>query len=215
MTIKRSTSIPPSDEGKSDVLRTAARILAEQGTRPDGDASIVQQLLTEANRLAMRKKRGPDVPPAGDPKYYADPQPPAPSAETFEVVAGDGKLVAHTLDRRADGPKHPIAVGQASYETVCWREHNPGFVCIRPEGHLMDDEDSQPESVAEALFEIANKYRVPVTNNECRVLPDGTWLPHVADFISDICAVTGVADPNTVPPAAHISYDPAWVLPHA
>lgn len=31
--------------------------------------------------------------------------------------------------------KHPIASGQENYDTVCWREHRIGQVCILPEGH--------------------------------------------------------------------------------
>lgn len=31
--------------------------------------------------------------------------------------------------------KHPISRGTVNEHTLCWREHNPGYVCILPEGH--------------------------------------------------------------------------------
>ena len=31
--------------------------------------------------------------------------------------------------------KHPIALGQPTYLTTCWRVHHDGFVCVLPEGH--------------------------------------------------------------------------------
>lgn len=44
--------------------------------------------------------------------------------------------------------KHPISHGQPTRETVCWREHNPGYVCILPEGHEEVEADLRAELTA-------------------------------------------------------------------
>lgn len=43
--------------------------------------------------------------------------------------------------------KHPISQGMESEHTLCWREHNPGYVCILPEGHA-EGEDRDAAVVA-------------------------------------------------------------------
>lgn len=46
--------------------------------------------------------------------------------------------------------KHPISKGQPSEFTTCWREHTPGAVCLREEGH--DDIEETDLAVTEAVL---------------------------------------------------------------
>jgi len=46
--------------------------------------------------------------------------------------------------------KHPISVGRADRDDLCWREHTPGAVCLLPEGHAVGDEPAQDADAAVA-----------------------------------------------------------------
>lgn len=48
--------------------------------------------------------------------------------------------------------KHPISRGQPNEFTTCWREHNPGYVCILPEGH--DDVEERDPAIDAAYAAI-------------------------------------------------------------
>lgn len=38
--------------------------------------------------------------------------------------------------------KHPISEGMVNRDQLCWREHTPGRLCIRDEGHDAKAEES-------------------------------------------------------------------------
>lgn len=40
--------------------------------------------------------------------------------------------------------KHPISQGQESELTTCWREHNPGRICMLDEGHPPLESNDRP-----------------------------------------------------------------------
>lgn len=54
-----------------------------------------------------------------------------------------------------------------------------------PDDTEADEAIAESETFLEALFEIASKYNIPVTNNEIR-WQDGLFLRHVGDFIGDV-----------------------------
>ncbi len=49
--------------------------------------------------------------------------------------------------------KHPISRGMESEHILCWREHNPGYVCILPEGHEEwgEDRDAATDAAYDAI----------------------------------------------------------------
>ena len=57
----------------------------------------------------------------------------------------------------------------------------------RPDDSEADEMIADSEDLPEALFSIADKYDVPVTNNETR-WQDGQFLRHIGDFTHDIKA---------------------------
>ncbi len=56
-----------------------------------------------------------------------------------------------------------------------------------PDDSAYDQEILEAESFTEALWVIAEKYDVPVTNNYPR-MQNGQYLRHIGDFIADITA---------------------------
>jgi hypothetical protein len=56
-----------------------------------------------------------------------------------------------------------------------------------PDDSDYDEEILEAESFAEALWAIAAKYDVPVTNNYPR-MQNGQYLRHIGDFIGDVTA---------------------------
>jgi hypothetical protein len=59
----------------------------------------------------------------------------------------------------------------------------------RPDDTEIDESIADEDSFAGAMFEIASKYDIPVTNNEER-WQDGVYLRHIADFIADVQRVS-------------------------
>ena len=49
--------------------------------------------------------------------------------------------------------KHPISRGMEREHILCWREHNPGYVCILPEGHEEwgEDRDAATDAAYDAI----------------------------------------------------------------
>jgi len=56
-----------------------------------------------------------------------------------------------------------------------------------PDDTDKDQAIAEADTLVEALFEIAEKYDVPVTNNEAR-WQDGVYLREVGKFVGDIRA---------------------------
>lgn len=71
------------------------------------------------------------------------------------------------------------------------RTHHRKVVHVNTEPRPAPDDSTADQTIAEAtyleeaLFEIAEKYQTPVTNNEPR-WKDGVYLREVGDFIGDI-----------------------------
>lgn len=47
--------------------------------------------------------------------------------------------------------KHPISLTQDDRDTLCWREHTPGWVCVLPEGHPEPSGTTMVEDIAEVI----------------------------------------------------------------
>jgi len=82
-----------------------------------------------------------------------------------------------------DIPKHPISTGREDQSSKCWREHEPGWICLRPEGHSSWAVDPTLQNLQVWTQEAA-------TQNNRSDSDRWVWSPVINTMVSDSHKVT-------------------------